>query len=691
MDEPGRPSTPDSQQRHGDHAYMGSPSQAHSLNTGTAFLSNSVSNQQPSSPARYAATSNAFGLATSPSSSMSPREFKLNLGSSDRSPPSAGTIAARRLRRPSLLGLAKANSLSELRSESDRKNDPVSPTTILSNPIQDSSSSDAPAEASSISPIAPLPQNPSASPWSNAPFLASIRARSSASPLSIENLTTRTPAPGRDMDPRGSTRSSSSSSLLDVDSADVEDNRSPLRWIPSHLQHNSARRRGKSRMEISEPGSPPLARAMDNQAFQGRPLPATLLATLISESSPLEHEMRSEARLQRLIASHPRAMPFTPRPSRSSRGRFPETADDDDDDDAMGFGAHPWRLSSFAGRRVSSSDSDSDDMPMEDTGPEPVNAAFAAGMDMDRPGSSSSSASAFAVSGSFASRSASGSGPGTNNQPTPPGSNAPWAKSTRMSVSSSGNGMVPSPGVPTGLPFAFGSLGVGGSTPQASPTVERIELVGSPSAVSVPSPSLLQYRESQGGSASVRPGKRKVNVEDRFDPYKRPRATSPALTTSVTGFPMSPSRSSNPIPIPHSPSHAPFQPSSLSTPGGNFSLSNRQGRPTHPYTRPMSSRSRAASPALSIGSTSGILSTSLGERSGGMLAGRPSLSLGQAFIPTGSGAPLTSETAASQGLGSLGLLSLANERRTSGDDGAMEVVREDSEGSEGTQEAMEED
>ena len=109
----------------------------------------------------------------------------------------------------------------------------------------------------------------------------------------------------------------------------------------------------------------------------------------------------------------------------------------------------------------------------------------------------------------------------------------------------------------------------------------------------------------------------------------------------------------------------------------------------------MSSRSRAASPALSIGSTSGILSTSL-ERSSGILngrEGRPSISLGQAFIPTGVGAQLQFEGAAPQGLGGLGLLSLAGlgERRISADDGGMEVVREDSEGSEDGREAMDED
>ena len=108
----------------------------------------------------------------------------------------------------------------------------------------------------------------------------------------------------------------------------------------------------------------------------------------------------------------------------------------------------------------------------------------------------------------------------------------------------------------------------------------------------------------------------------------------------------------------------------------------------------MSSRSRAASPALSIGSTSGVLSTSL-ERSSGVLNGRPSISLGQAFIPTGPGTPsmYPEGGAAPQGLGGLGLLSLtrAGERRASGDDGAMEVLAEGVEGKDDMLDAMEED
>ena len=457
---------------------MISPFQSPRLNTSSSFLSESV--QNPPSPARYAATSNAFGLATSPTSSTSSsRELRNSASTSalERSPPSAGALAARRLRRPSLLGLAQTNSFASAVHESGQVEELVSPTAPFRS-VQDPSSSKASLHAaqgmlpghSLINPLTPLSHAQPTPRWSNTPFLSSLPPHS-ASPLSIENLTTRTPPIPRDVDALGSARSSSSSSPLDMEPG--EDARSPLRWIPSHLQHNSARRKGKARMDNSEPASPPMARPLETQAFSGRPLPAPLLATLISESSPLEHEMRSEARLQRLIASHPRALPFTPRASRSSRGRFPETVDDDDDD-LMGYSGPAWRRSSMAGRRASSSDSDSDEMPVEEA-PEPVNAAFAAGMDMDRPGSSSSSASAFATGGP-ASRSGSGSGPGTGNQPTPPSSNAPWGKSTRMSIGSSGSGLVPSPGVPTGLPFAFGTLGVGGSTPQASPTVERLEV-----------------------------------------------------------------------------------------------------------------------------------------------------------------------------------------------------------------------
>lgn len=94
----------------------------------------------------------------------------------------------------------------------------------------------------------------------------------------------------------------------------------------------------------------------------------------------------------------------------------------------------------------------------------------------------------------------------------------------------------------------------------------------------------------------------------------------------------------------------------------------------------MASRSRAASPALSIGSTSGVLSSSLnGNRS-----------LGGAFIPTGPGASAAVSAAQSQGaapgsLGSLGLLSLQGEHGDS-----QEMLR-DEERRDSAEDAMEED
>jgi hypothetical protein len=111
--------------------------------------------------------------------------------------------------------------------------------------------------------------------------------------------------------------------------------------------------------------------------------------------------------------------------------------------------------------------------------------------------------------------------------------------------------------------------------------------------------------------------------DDRFDPYKRPRGSSPSLA------PMSPSRPMAGMPIPNSP----------------FAASNSSRRPY----RPLSSRSRQASPALSIGSTSGVLSTSLGSKS---LAGT--------FVPTGPAATLAAQQGQAPQLGGLGLLSLAN-------------------------------
>lgn len=324
------------------------------------------------------------------------------------------------------------------------------------------------------------------------PFLTNslIRRTSSAPPLELESLSTHTPP-----------IPTSGPVMEDALEEDLEmDMESPVKtnhriWLPPHLQSDSARRKGKSKVDEG---------AMDSNStihpppFTGRPLHASLLATLISESSPLEHEMRSEARLQRLLSSHPSALPLTPRAPRTNRGRFPETAGDDDDDDDA-FGAR-WNSRAWMGRSRggSSSDSDSDDVQMEEG---EVNSAFVAGMEMDRPGSQSSS---YGMFGALV-QSGNGSGSGSNSrsdsaghvQPTPPigtpgvglgigatpstATAAHWTASRqgpRMSFSQAGAGMVPSPGTGGGLPSAFGGLfmGNGGNTPLGSPTIERLEV-----------------------------------------------------------------------------------------------------------------------------------------------------------------------------------------------------------------------
>lgn len=206
--------------------------------------------------------------------------------------------------------------------------------------------------------------------------------------------------------------------------------------------------------------------------------------------------------------------------------------------------------------------------------------------------------------------------------------------------------------------------------------------------MSTASPSLMQYRESSGGSASVRPGKRKgahrllmpdsdltnlsAQVDDRFDPYKRHRGSSPSLPPA-TGYPMSPSRPTAAIPIPPSPGYNLYSTmlsTSTSTPGqGGREQINLRTKANHPYTRPMASRSRAASPALSIGSTSG----SLGTGGGGLGSGRGSFALGGAFNQVNNGGPGVPAPA----LGGLGLLSLAHRGEEVG------MIKEDREGEEG--------
>lgn len=181
---------------------------------------------------------------------------------------------------------------------------------------------------------------------------------------------------------------------------------------------------------------------------------------------------------------------------------------------------------------------------------------------------------------------------------------------------------------------------------------------------------------------------------------------------------MSPGRPVMAIPIPHSPQHAPFQPSGLGpiphlTASALGSLGGSNTTPAHRrYSRPLS-RSRAASPALSIGSASGVISSSLGSLSGGGqlnvpgaggdgqpgtggLNGRKrgnsgsgiAFSLATAFIPTGqgqghlSGAGMTG--APPGGLGSLGLLSLqhASSSSASASAATREGIAEDRDGEE---------
>lgn len=485
------------------------------------------------SPGRFASTANAFGLAVSPTSSTSsssrgfggPSAFgsgSISTPTVETSPPSAGTLPTRRMRRPSLLSLTQTPSFST------GPND-VSPKTALPNTtIQDPSSSNASAQVAQASQAANGPQlapelkptllqrrsmnNPFAASngfaaqaaplWAanntSTPFLTNslLRRTSSAPPLAIDALTTRTPpmpnsatfCGDRSQDPNnGETGMEFDADQPTLPPAPPD---SPLRWIPNHLNSSaSARRKGKAKMEDLDPDiSANQPTQSHNPPFTGRPLHASLLATIISESAPLEHEMRSEARLQRLLSSHPSALPLTPRAPRASRGRFPETAGDDDDDEGDSFG-RSWSRRTWLGRRTSDSDSDSDDMPMvmeENEGE--VNMAFAAGMDMDRPDSSSSSGLMGTLVGSRPDSSGMNGGtgplrPGSAQGLTPGSGQAQWGQrvAPRMSFGAAGAGMVPSPGSGLGLPSAFGGLGMGGSsagigTPLGSPTIERLEV-----------------------------------------------------------------------------------------------------------------------------------------------------------------------------------------------------------------------
>ncbi|OCF31196.1 hypothetical protein I316_07164 [Kwoniella heveanensis BCC8398] len=716
---------------------------------------------QPNEGLRFATTTNAFGLAspsTSASLSNASTSVSVSAGHSsaaptsifgttaggsgagmgmkvDTSPPSAGTVTTRRLRRPSMLSLTQNASFSS--NDSGKADDEATPLheapssatlggEMGTGIVQDPSSSKAPQllhrarappPTSGLFTAATIQPSPRW-PGRGGSFANSLIRRTSSAPsIPFEDLKTSTPpipqAAQLEDDPE-------EDSIMDTEGDGDQGGgaKSPLKWAPSHLQSSTAsRRKGKARMDDLDLSPPQTATTIHVAPFSGRPLPSALMQTIASEQAPLDHEMQSEARLQRFLLSHPQKLPLTPRAPKGSRGRFPDQVGGDDDDEdefpihlGAGRRTSSWTRRNWMDRaRMDDSDSDSDDV-LEDIGPggvEPVNSAFAAGMDMDRPGSSSSSGMWMSANRSDSGKSTPGrtenpdgsttsSGPSQQQQtqqrqqqqqqqsiinpfPTPPsGSSAVWPnaaptsgpgsalRSTRLSFSSAGAGLVPSPGN-FGLPSAFGTLGMGGiGTPVGSPTVERLELGASPGAGpgGVGSPGLMQYRESQGGQATVRPGKRKAQAEDRFDPYKRTRGSSPSLMNS-SPFPISPSRTSS-IPIPQSPSHAPLYPSALSTSLGR----GHHGHPraAHPYTRPMASRSRAASPALSIGSAGG-LSSSFGNNgvgSGSMMARSFSLSGGGASASgegknngngNGNG---TGFGLGGQQLGGLGLLSIQN-------------------------------
>lgn len=607
--------------------------------------------QAPGTPVRFAATTGAFNLTVSTAATPPPRDLQPGAVSptAATTPPSNGTVATHKLRRPSLLSLVPSTSEDQASSSGSQR----------------PGGQAAPGGGGLA---APVPTFASTGRWGLTAFSAPARV-GSAPPIPIEGLTTSTsPIPSRS-----------------------EHGTSPMVEEKWQLRRSSGDGHGHG-----------LGRAL-----HGRPIPGSLLATLISESSPLEHEMRSEARLQRLISSHPSAIPLTLTPrqrrmSRMARGRFPESVDDDDDDGPAPLGAR-WRADS---------DTDSDSM-MDEEWPAPangsaVNSAFASVMDIDRPASN----------GSWPRSDSGKSTPSTNATSSGP-KGTPQAQ--RLDPAWKGR-IGQSPGAST-LITSFGNVGFaaagngngngnggmvasGRDTPLGSPTVEKSELAGSslgtasmgPGSVgassmgagsvgagsagspSVASPGMMQYRDpvARAGKRKGEPSppltilpfylitnKSANNVEDRFDPYKRPRASSPSPFQAL-----SPSKPTGvaPVPIPSSPSHAPLVASSLATSSPGY-LSLGQSRvkpPHHPYTRPMASRSRAASPALSIGSTSGVLSSSLnGNRT-----------LGGAFIPTGPAATAAASAAQSQGaapgLGSLGLLSLQGEGA-----GEQEMLRDE--------------
>lgn len=443
---------------------------------------------------RFATSTNAFGLVSSPSSSSSSQRSNDHLGSANGSSlgsiPGIAVAAAsdRKVRRPSMLSLAQnASFLSEGSGDGETTSMAGVVDTAgeaekrgAADMVEDPSSSKAINQfTGNNGPLQPTPRWPS-----SGSFQSSLLKRStSTSTIRMETLKTSTPV---------------QIELVGEEARRDSDSEMTTDWLKQ-----SSNEKGKAREGST---------SNHDTKLHPRPLPSALLQTLISESAPLEHEIQSEARLQRLLISHPAKLPLTPRAPRGSRGRFPDQVGGDDDDDDIGLSAFSAAARRWGtGRPWSKEDSDSDSDDGLPAGE--VNAAFAAGMDMDRPGSSSSNANtvgtgwgAMSESGKSTpgqgerrrsdsgSRSGSGSAgagagtgtgypfpnamltPGAGSQVQPQGQGqgqqpiSAIKGSSRLSMS----GMVSSPG--NGLPTAFGGLGMGTGTPLASPTVERNEV-----------------------------------------------------------------------------------------------------------------------------------------------------------------------------------------------------------------------
>ncbi|RXK34622.1 hypothetical protein M231_08122, partial [Tremella mesenterica] len=355
------PKTPGSHSS--DHNAQATPTPPTSLDIINTKISLPFSSSTPSPTIRFPSTTNAFGLSHSPGSgsSSSSKDMVFNGPPSllDKSPLAVGVLAAKKLRRPSMLSLAQTASFT---SDEPSSEDPVT----SQRPSFDESgrvNKQAGLSSSIDNPFAPRPVKPPA--WSNTfagpSSFPIVKRTSSAPPMGFEGLSTTTPPipQASHMEAEGSR----SQSPMDLEGLNDLEPKPPLLWMPNHLKHPLTRRKGKGRPDDIELLSRPSPlQPLHAPPLSGRPLPASLLATLVSEASPLEHEMRSEARLQRLLSSHPSALPLTPRAPRSSRGRFPEmVGGDDDDDDEMSLRRPSWAHQSWG--RTTSSDSDSDEMP----------------------------------------------------------------------------------------------------------------------------------------------------------------------------------------------------------------------------------------------------------------------------------------------------------------------------------------